>query len=419
MPEVIEMPKLSDTMEEGGIASWLKKEGDFVEDGEALLEIETDKATMEYLSPEEGILLKIIVQAGQTTNLNSPIALIGEKDEKYDLDQILAKYTEASSTPEKSEPTPTPTPTAVNGSVATLPGKQQSRAPGERIKSSPLARKVAKAKGLDISTITGSGPGGRVILSDVEHVNPIMPMQMPSPGLGSIANHEPTVVPVSMMRKTIAKRLHTAKNEAPHFYLTVSANMTNLLEWRKSLNNNKAKDEQIKVSVNDLIVFAAAKALCKHPEVNASWEETSIRQYHDVHMAVAVAVQDGLITPVVKFANSKGVREIAAESKELVKKAREGQLKPEEYAGGTFTISNLGMMGIEEFTAIINPPQSAILAIGATIPTPWVNEDGDIVAQPRMKMTMSCDHRVIDGALGATYLQTLVSFLENPLMMMA
>lgn len=415
MAEIIEMPKLSDTMEEGAIAAWLKEEGDFIEEGEAFVEIETDKATMEYNSPAEGTLLKIIVKAGASCDLNAPICVVGEKGESFDLESLVgssSKSEEASSTEEK------PPVEAAPADESHEEQKQPSQADGDRVKASPLAKKMAEEKGLDLGSLPGSGPQGRIVMRDVEKALQTgtgkAPMSSSSP---ATAQAEYQDVPNSMMRKTIAKRLLAGKNDAPHFYLTRSVNMTRLIEWRKRLNEGAGGDVP-KVSVNDLIVQACAKALIKHPEVNASWQGDFIRRFSSADISVAVAIPEGLITPVVRGAHRLGAREIASLTKDLVGRAKSGGLKPEEYQGGTFSVSNLGMMGIEEFTAIINPPQSAILAIGATIPTPWV-ENGELVVQPRMKVTMSCDHRVVDGALGAEFLQSLASYLEDPLMMLS
>ncbi len=289
---------------------------------------------------------------------------------------------------------------------------------------------MAEEKQIDLRQISGSGPNGRVVIRDVEQalssggaapkaaapapgkdVGPIQPMPLPQFGDQDI--------PVNMMRKTIAKRLLAGKNEAPHFYLTRSVNMTNLNAWRQRLNADAEAQKQPKVSVTDLLVLAVSRALMKHPEVNSSWQGDFIRRYGAAHVAVAVAIQDGLITPVVRNANQLGARDIARLTKDLIGRAKSSSLKPDEYQGGTFSISNLGMMGIEHFTAIINPPQAAILAVGATIPTPWVNEAGAVEGQLRMTMTMSCDHRVVDGAVGATFLQTLAAYLEDPLLILS
>lgn len=431
MAEVIEMPKLSDTMEEGGIASWLKKEGDFIEEGEAFVEIETDKATMEYNSPAEGYLLKILVPAGKTSALNQPIAIVGEKGEKVDLASLTGKAKGAEPPPpppEKAGAAPAQAAPAANAQ-----GRKEPSA-ADRLRASPLAKKMAAEKQLDLESINGSGPQGRVVQRDIEKAlqgqggaaaasssakspEPAPSANFPTPiPLPQAGDQD---LPLSMMRKTIAKRLQAAKSEAPHFYLTRSVHMARFNEWRSRLNAEAEERKLPKVSVNDLLVLAVSRALVKHPEVNSSWQGDSIRRFAGVHMAIAVAIPDGLITPVIRFANQLGARDIAAQSKQLIEKAKKGQLKPEEYQGGTFSISNLGMMGIEHFTAIINPPQAAILAVGATIQTPWVNEEGVVVAQPRMTMTLSCDHRVVDGAVGASFLQTLASYLEDPLLILA
>lgn len=426
MAETIEMPKLSDTMEEGGIASWLKKEGDFIEEGEAFVEIETDKATMEYNSPVEGYLLKILVPAGKTCALNEPICIVGEKGESVDAGG--AKKAE----PKKEEAkkaAPAPAPSANKGPAAPAakpaPAASKPSAPAQdagRLRASPLARKVAEEKQVDLRSLAGSGPNGRVVLRDVEGA---LSGAAPQTAKGAPAPARPAAplapqfgdqdIPVNMMRKTIAKRLHAAKNDAPHFYLTRSVNMKRFSEWRQRLNQSAEQTKAPKVSVNDLLVLAVSRALMKHPEVNSSWQGETIRRYGAAHVAIAVAIPDGLITPVVRNANLLGARDIAVQTKDLIDRAKNGKLGPDEYQGGTFSISNLGMMGIEHFTAIINPPQAAILAVGATIPTPWVNEKGEVEVQDRMTMTMSCDHRVIDGAVGATFLQTLASYLEDPL----
>jgi pyruvate dehydrogenase E2 component (dihydrolipoamide acetyltransferase) len=429
------MPKLSDTMEEGGIANWLKKEGDSVEIGEPLVEIETDKATQEYESPEDGVLLKIIVQPGKTVPLRTPIAVIGAKGENVDLDAIVKKVAAAAPAPKKEEapvvelktaakPAPAVQPVAkAVGPAAAAPAAAPQH--GGRVRSSPLARKAAEEHGLDIGSIAGSGPGGRIVMRDVDEAvksgGAAPAVSARAPGGAVAPGADTTVVPVSMMRKTIAKRLLAAKNEAPHFYLTVSANMERLNDWRGRLNDEAAKSDGrlAKVSVNDLIILGVAKALRQHPVVNSSWQGDHILQNNQVHVAMAVALPEGLVTPVIRHTDMLGVREIARQSRDYAMRAKDGKLSNNDYAGGTFTISNLGMFGIEEFTAIINPPQAAILAVGAATPTPWVAADGALTVQNRVKMTMSCDHRVVDGASGAAFLKTLVSYLEDPLSMMA
>lgn len=421
MANIVEMPKLSDTMEEGAVASWLKKEGDTVEEGGALCEIETDKATMEYQSPYGGTLLKIIAQPGKTLALNAPIAVIGNKGEAVDLEALLAK-TATKSEPEKpaiEKPTVVAAPAKTVQPAAAVAGPTVAvaaspRTPSGRIKSSPLARRMAEANNISLSGVTGSGPGGRIVMRDIEAA---VARGGSTGGMRSLSPRADQVIPVSLMRKTIAKRLLAGKNDAPHFYLTRSVNMANMLQWRKMLND-AAGDGGGKVSVNDLIILATSRALRHHPEINASWQGEEIIQYGAVHVAVAVALPTGLVTPVIRNADQLGIRDIAVTSRSLAQKAKAGQLTNEDYAGGTFTISNLGMFGIEEFTAIINPPQAAILAVGATVATPAVNDRGDVVVEQRMKVTMSCDHRVIDGAMGAQFLQTLAQFIEQPLMMM-
>ena len=432
MARVIQMPKLSDTMEEGGIAKWLKKEGDSVKEGEALVEIETDKATQEYESPEEGVLLKILVAPGKTVKLNTAIAVIGAKGEKVDEGALGAPAEKKTEKPAEKPTTPAPTakimdlPTAAKAKaeaqspvkVVTVAAAPQS---GDRVRSSPLARKIAADRGINIAEVHGSGPGGRVVMKDLDQA----PAKAPSggaakPAVALMAREEDRVVPVTMMRKTIAKRLLAAKNDAPHFYLTISADIGRLNDWRVRLNEEAKSDPSLaKVSVNDLVILAVSRALLRHPMVNASWQGETITQFGSVHVAVAVALPEGLVTPVIRHTDQLGVRDIARQSRELSQKAKDGKLSNDAFAGGTFTISNLGMFGIEDFTAIINPPQAAILAVGAAILTPWVDAKGQVVVQNRMKMTMSCDHRVVDGALGAQFLKTLVGYLEDPLQMMA
>jgi pyruvate dehydrogenase E2 component (dihydrolipoamide acetyltransferase) len=428
MATVIEMPKLSDTMEEGAVANWLKKEGEPVKEGEPLVEIETDKATQEYESPATGVLYKIVVKPGSTVKLRTPIAVIAKKDEAVDLDSLLkslgkpaapaAPASAAGAKPAAATP-------AAARSTASVASPQAAAAPapavagsGGRIKASPLAKKIAKERGIDLAHLSGSGPGGRIVQRDLEQ----------APAAGVPASQAPsypaqgaTQLPVSMMRKTIAKRLLAAKNDAPHFYLTVSVDCTRLGEWRARLNEEAAKSGGAlpKVSVNDIITLAVSRALKHHPMVNASWQGDFIVQNHDVHVAIAVALPEGLVTPVLRHTDRMSLREIARQTGDLAGKAKAGKLANQDFAGGTFTISNLGMFGIEEFTAIINPPQACILAVGAAQATPAVDAKGQLVVQQRMKMTMSCDHRVVDGATGAQFLQTLTRYLEDPLAMMS
>jgi pyruvate dehydrogenase E2 component (dihydrolipoamide acetyltransferase) len=413
MAQLIVMPKLSDTMEEGAVANWLKKEGEAIDEGQDLVEIETDKATMTYASSAEGVVLKIILEPRKTAALGSPMCVIGKKGESYNLDELIAKAGASGKSDKKPAPAAPQKPAAPAQAPATPQGGASTAAPapGGRVKASPLARKIAADKGINLAQISGSGPSGRVVVKDLDGASQ-------SRGAVAARSGEDKVIPNSMMRKTIAKRLLAGKNEAPHFYLTVSADMTRMNDWRARLNKDSDKTG-VKVSVNDLVIMAVAKALAKHRDINASWQGESIVEFGNVHVAMAVALPTGLVTPVIRYTDQMSIRDIAKSSRELGLKAKDGKLTNDDYTGGTFTISNLGMFGIEEFTAIINPPQAAILAVGATIPTPAVDSKGQVVAQPRMKMTMSCDHRVIDGAMGAQFLQTLVSYLEDPLNMLS
>jgi pyruvate dehydrogenase E2 component (dihydrolipoamide acetyltransferase) len=422
MAQLIVMPKLSDTMEEGAIANWLKKEGDAIDEGQDLVEIETDKATMTFASAAEGVVLKILLEPRKTVPLSAPMCVIGKKGESFNLDELIAKST-AGAKPADKKHAPGPQAKApVAAAIATTPSAATSAASSSassaalatsgRVKASPLAKKIAADKGINLAAVMGSGPAGRVVVKDLESMSAGAAVSM-----RSVRTGEDRVIPNSMMRKTIAKRLLAGKNEAPHFYLTVSADMTRMNDWRGRLNKDADKSG-VKVSVNDLVIMAVAKALVKHPDINASWQGDSIIEFGNVHVSMAVALPTGLVTPVIRHTDQLSIRDIAKSSRELAVRAKDGKLTNDDYAGGTFTISNLGMFGIEEFTAIINPPQAAILAVGATIPTPAVDAKGQVVAQPRMKMTMSCDHRVIDGAMGAQFLQTLVSYLEDPLNML-
>ncbi len=424
MANIVEMPKLSDTMEEGAVASWLKKEGDTVEEGGSLCEIETDKATMEYQSPFGGVLLKIIAQPGKTMALNTPIAVIGKKGEAFDMNALTAAAAGSKAAPGPAAHAahaakPAPVAAAAKPASPVAPVAPASPVNTGRIKSSPLARRMAAASNVNLAGVAGSGPAGRIVMRDIEAVvaRGGASGSTNNGGFVPMAPREDQTIPVTLMRKTIAKRLLAGKNDAPHFYLTRSVNMGNMMQWRQMLND-AAGEKGTKVSVNDLVIFATSRALRHHPGINASWQGDNIVQFGAVHMCVAVALPTGLVTPVIRNADQMPVRDIAAASRSLAQRAKAGQLANEDYAGGTFTISNLGMFGIEEFTAIINPPQAAILAVGATIPTPAVDAKGNVVVEQRMKITMSCDHRVIDGVMGAEFLKTLAGFLEQPLMMM-
>ncbi len=422
MAQLIVMPKLSDTMEEGAIANWLKKEGEAIDEGQDLVEIETDKATMTFASAAEGVVLKILLEPRKTVPLSAPMCVIGKKGESFNLDELIAKSSVGAKSADK-KPAPGPAAKApvaapISSTVSVSSGSVSSSSVSSgpaisgRVKASPLAKKIAADKGINIATVAGSGPSGRIVAKDLAALS-----GGGAQSARAVRTGEDRVIPNTMMRKTIAKRLLAGKNEAPHFYLTVSADMTRMNDWRSRLNKDADKSG-VKVSVNDLVIMAVAKALVKHPDINASWQGDSIIEFGNVHVSMAVALPTGLVTPVIRHTDQLSIRDIAKSSREMAIRAKDGKLTNEDYAGGTFTISNLGMFGIEEFTAIINPPQAAILAVGATIPTPAVDAKGNVVVQPRMKMTMSCDHRVIDGAMGAQFLQTLVSFLEDPLNML-
>lgn len=410
MATVMEMPKLSDTMKEGAVARWLKKEGEKVTAGIPVVEIETDKATMEFESPASGTLLKIIVGDKETCELNAPIAVIGKPDEKWEeaLEKYMSKKKGSAKQAQQTATAPAPS-TAAQPQASTVASSASS---SERLRASPLAKRMAQEKGIDLRSVQGSGPHGRIVVRDLESVSG-------GAGVGASALFvaapatEMEKVPLSMMRKTIARRLVESVSTAPHFYLTISLNMGPLLAWRKAMVAKLSEAERF--SVNDIIVFLVSRALRKHPNINASWQGDFIAQYNSVHMGVAVALPAGLITPVIRHADKLSLIQIAQRGRELIKLARDGKLQPDDYAGGTFTISNLGMSGIEEFTAIINPPQAAILAVGSTVAVPSVDENGDISVEQKMKVTLSCDHRVIDGAQGAEFLKTLKSYFEDPM----
>ena len=416
MAEIVRMPKLSDTMTEGVVASWLKQVGDEVENGEILAEIETDKATMEFESFFDGVLLHIGVEQGGMAPVDSLLCILGEKGE--DISEILKAAATAAAAEEKvAAPAPAPAPVA---SPAPAPAAVSTPAPApmvpapmvpasnERLKASPLAKKLAEERGLNLAHIPGSGEAGRVVKRDVEAFQ-AQGGQVSTPGIERF-----TEVGVSQMRKTIARRLSESKFSAPHFYLTVSIDMEAAMVARKSINDGG----EVKISFNDMVVKAAALALKKHPVVNSSWLEDRIRYNEHVHIGVAVSVDEGLLVPVVRHADGKRMSQIGAEVKEFAGKAREKKLQPSDWEGNTFTISNLGMFGIDEFTAIINAPDSCILAVGGINDVPVV-KGGSVVPGHVMKVTLSCDHRSVDGASGAAFLQDFKAFLENPVRMLA
>ena len=432
MAEKIEMPKLSDTMEEGVIASWNVKEGDKVESGDVIAEVETDKATMEVEVFDAGTILKIMVNEGDAVPLGGTMAIIGEEGE--DISDLLGDDDEASGEKEKAAETEEKEKASAseNGSgkkesfdpilgdldkkKETSQEKEKTQSSGDddgRIKASPLARNMAKDKGIDLSDVQGSGPDGRVIKKDIEEYEPSEKSSAPSTvDVPSFEDTESEDIKVSQMRKAIARRLSESKFSNPHFYETIDVDMGSAIEARKKLN----EVSEVKISFNDIVVKAASAALRRHPDVNSSWLGDKIRKHGDVNVAVAVAIDEGLMTPVINHSDKKNLRQISVETKELAGKARDRKLQPEEMEGSTFTISNLGMFGIEEFTAIINPPNACILAVGAIRDVPVV-KDGEVVPGKRMKMTLSSDHRIVDGAKAAAFLNTLQQMLENPLAM--
>lgn len=413
MAEIVKMPKLSDTMTEGVVAEWHKKVGDEVSSGELLAEIETDKATLEFESFYDGVLLHIGVEKGGSAPVNDVLAIIGDKGE--DVSALLAEAAAAAPAAEEApaeeaapapapaaEVVPTPAPVAPAATVAAVPSANTANG---RVMASPLAKIMAEMKGINLAHVTGTGEGGRIIKRDIENY-------MPATG-GAVGVESYTDVPNSQMRKAIARSLTASKFSAPHFYLKMEVDMDNAIAARKAINSQ----EGVKVSFNDMVIKAVASALRKHPKVNADWMGDAIRYNNHIHVGVAVAVEDGLVVPVVKFTDNKGIAEIGTEIKDLAGRARDKKLQPDEMQGGTFAVSNLGMYGIEDFTSIINPPNGCILSVGQIKQTPVV-KNGEIVPGNVMKLSLSCDHRVVDGAVGSAFLQTLKEFLENPVMML-
>ncbi len=420
MEEVVLMPRLSDTMEVGVIASWHKNVGDTVKKGEVLAEIETDKATMELESYKNGTLLHIGAQQGEKIPVNGLLCIIGEKG-KVDVNAIIAAINAGSNSSETTaeKPVIAAEPAKETLQIATATSTSSNNG---RIKASPLAKKLAAEKGIDIKVVSGSGDGGRIIKADIDSYKVTVTgtaqpaIKTPTPVAVSpfIAGQEGfTDIPNSQIRSVIAKRLSESKFSAPHFYLTMEINMDNAMAARAQLN----EISPVKISFNDLVVKATALALRQHPAVNASWMGDKIRRYSHIHIGIAVAIEDGLIVPVVRFADQKTLPQIAAESKELAGKAKNKKLQPNEFSGNTFTISNLGMMDIDEFTAIINPPDSCIMAVGK-IKEVVVRKGESFAVSNVMKITLSCDHRSVDGATGAAFLQTFKKFLENPITML-
>ena len=421
MAKIVDMPKLSPTMEEGQIGSWHKKEGDAIAVDELLAEVETDKATMEFRSFDKGTLLKILVPAGSVVKLGQPVAIVGNAGE--DISALLAQAgggaaKTAEAKPAEAKPAEAKAPeakpaeaTAPEAKPAEAPPAPQAAPSGDgRVKASPYVRKVARERGLSLDGVAGSGPHGRIIARDLDNVTAAAQSRPTKP-----VSREPEVKPLSMMRKTIARRLTESKTTVPHFYLTIDVDAQPLFDLRERINADlQAGDKDApKLSFNDLLIKAVAIGLKRVPTCNAQFTPDAILLHKRIDISVAVAVEDGLVTPVVRDADQKSVIEIAAEVRDLAARAKEKKLKPEEMMNGTFSISNLGMFGIDEFTAVINPPEGAILAIGQVRREPVVRGE-EVVPGRRLSMTMSCDHRVIDGAIGATFLKALRGLVEHP-----
>ncbi|MDQ6976439.1 MAG: pyruvate dehydrogenase complex dihydrolipoamide acetyltransferase [Mariprofundaceae bacterium] len=428
MPIDVLMTQLSPTMIEGKVARWLKKEGDVLESGDVMVEIETDKATMEMEVVDEGVLHRIIAHEGETIAVGAAIGVIAEDGETVADDYKPSAMAVSMSTKEHAVTNEMPAVSEQEVSTTTTTetsnNLQQITRDNRRIKATPLARRLANARGISLPALQGSGPAGRIIKADVEralkrgirlsqHAD-VHKLAAPRPApTGVLPYHEDEFERVenSMMRKAIARRLCESKQQVPHFYLNIDAHMDRLMDLRAQLN--EAAAGEFKLSVNDFIIKAAAKALVDVPAANASWTDQHTLIHKHAHISVAVAIDGGLITPVVRFAEQKGLLDISADVRELAKRARAGELKPEEYSGGTFSVSNLGMFGIPSFAAIVNPPEGAILAVGATEPRVVV-VDGAMVVQKMMTITLSCDHRVVDGAIGAQLLASLKKHLECP-----
>jgi pyruvate dehydrogenase E2 component (dihydrolipoamide acetyltransferase) len=446
MAEIIDMPKLSDTMTVGTLVKWLKNEGDKVRTGDMLAEVETDKATMELECFFDGTLLRIFTPAGSQVAVGVALCAVGSPGEKVEAPPPPAGAVAA---PRQEAPTPPPKPSAPSAAKAKpasaprppvaqppRPAPLPPLAPSARIRISPLARKLAAENSVDPSRVAGSGPGGRIVRADILaavqagvaqfQATCLAPQAVPegaSPSTGASPVQEDRVVPVSNMRATVARRLVESKTQVPHFYVDVEVDAEPLLLLRAQINASFEQDG-VKLSVNDFILKAAAEALRNVPAANCSWEppssptgQASIHYHASAHVSFAVALEDGLITPVIRDAQSKTLLAISTEAKALAKRAKEKKLAPSEFTGGTFCVSNLGMMGVERFCAIINPPNASILAVGATVKKPVVKNDKIVIGQ-RMTLTLSCDHRVVDGAMGATYLASLKEILENPTMML-
>ncbi|AEV92290.1 Pyruvate dehydrogenase complex dihydrolipoamide acetyltransferase [Rickettsia slovaca 13-B] len=405
------MPALSPTMTEGNLARWLKKEGDKVNPGEVIAEIETDKATMEVEAVDEGILAKIVIpQNSQNVPVNSLIAVLSEEgEEKTDIDAFIAKNNSVSPSPKTDANLPKPHENIANVEEQVTVIKHDA----SKIFASPLAKRLAKMRNIRFESVKGSGPHGRIVKQDILSYTP-------STAHNKIVSRNPEeyrLVPNNNIRKIIAKRLLESKQTVPHFYLSIECNVDKLLDIREDINKSFSEDKSTRISINDFIILAVAKALQEVPNANASWGEDAIRYYNNVDISVAVAIEDGLVTPIVKNANQKNILELSREMKALIKKAKDNKLTPEEFQGGGFTISNLGMYGIKNFNAIINPPQSCIMGVGASAKRAIVKND-QITIATIMDVTLSADHRVVDGAVGAEFLAAFKKFIESPVLML-
>ncbi len=415
--KIITMPLLSDTMKEGKIASWLKNVGDTVKDDEVIAEVETDKATMEVIGYENGTLLYKGAEAGNAVLVNGTLAVIGPKD--FDIKPFLSAI---NASPSVNADNLEELPKAANTAIENIAVKDDSNTleANGRVKASPLAKKIAQEKGLNLNIIPGTGDGGRIVMKDVlnaklESVSEATAPTITTASPVSVSGVEGYFdIPVTQMRQIIAQRLGESMFTAPHFYLKNTVTLDNLLALRKQIN----EAQPIKVSINDMIIKAAALSLQKHPEINSSWLGDKIRTYNHVNIGSAIALPEGLIVPVIKHANLKSITQIATDANTLYDKAKNKKIQPSEFTGNTFTISNLGMMDIDEFTAIINPPDACILAVGKGVATPVVDDNGQIVVKTQLKLTLSCDHRVVDGAVGANFLKTLKGYLEQPVTML-
>ena len=418
MAEIVRMPKMSDTMTEGVVSKWHKQVGDPVKSGDLVAEIETDKATMEFESYQEGTLLYRGVEEGKAAPVNGILAILGQSGEDYKplLEEEKKKAASTAPAAPAAAPVAAPAPKAASAPASAARPATPAPAPAAaaasgRLKASPLAKKLAQDKGIDLARILGSGDHGRIVRRDIDWFKP---GNVIAGGVaGAVTEESYDDVAVSQMRKTIARRLGESKFSAPHFYLTMEIDMEAAMAARESIN----AAIETKISFNDLVIKAAATALRHHPKVNASWLGDTIRMYHHIHIGVAVAVEEGLLVPVVRFADSKTLRQLNAEVKDLSQKAREKKLQPADWEGNTFTISNLGMYGIEAFTAIINPPDACILAVGGILEQPVVR-NGAVVAGHVMKVTLSCDHRAVDGVTGSEFLKTFKGLLEHPVLLL-